>query len=208
MFIPKPFKMVDKSAMQSFIRQFGFASMISHQENVGITATHLPFELREDQGEHGTLYCHFAKANFHWRALNGTQVMVIFSGPHSYISPTWYTSAPAVPTWNYTAVHAYGVVTQLSSKQTLEVVRSMVQKYEPELLAKPTILTAEYTDRLLSAIVGVKIEITQLEGQLKLGQHRHKKDQQGVFEGLAHSADSNAQALADYMQTIGVGTGH
>ena len=154
------------------------------------------------------MYAHCAKANTHLKSLEGQNVLVIFTGPHGYISPSWYNSKPAVPTWNYTAVHAYGVASLLNQQDTLKAVDHLVERYEPQLLVKRDIVTDEIKHKMLAGIVGFKIELTKLEGQLKLGQHRSQDDQAGVYNTLNHSSDLNNLALAKYMQKIDVGLGN
>lgn len=203
MYIPSNNKINDKSVAHDFINEFGFGVIVSNS----LTATHLPFVLHQDEGKHGTLYSHCAKANSHWKELDGADVLIIFSGPHSYISPTWYAQSPAVPTWNYASVHAYGKVSLLNSKQTLEAVEEVVHKYEPDLLIKRDIITNEFRDKLLSGITGFKVELSNLEGKQKLGQQRKTEDQLGVYSALKNSEDLDAQSLAKYMKKQSLGTG-
>ncbi len=106
MFVPGLFKMSGIEEMHAFMREHSFAMLVTNSGN-GLCATHLPLLLDTDQGVHGTLLGHMAKANSQWRDYAG-EVLVIFAGPHTYISPSWYQSPGTVPTWNYLAVHAYG----------------------------------------------------------------------------------------------------
>jgi transcriptional regulator len=156
--------------------------------------------LQTDEGEQGVLYAHCAKANPHWKSIEAAKVLVIFTGPHSYISPSWYTTKPAVPTWNYTAVHAYGIASLLDPQETLKAVDQVVEKYEPQLLIDQDIVTESFKHKMLAAIVGFKIELTNLEGQLKLGQNRSKEDQAGIYEALNNSGSFDDLALAKYME--------
>lgn len=203
MYISNNAKMKDESVIHDFINEFGFGVIVS----VSLTGTHLPFVLHREEGEHGVLYSHFAKANPHWKEINGEDVLIIFSGPHSYISPTWYAQSPAVPTWNYASVHAYGKVSLLNDSQTLEVVEEVVHKYEPKLLLKRDVITNEFRDKLLSGVVGFKIELSNIEGKLKLGQQRKSEDQIGVYNALKNSEDLGSQGLAQYMEKLSLGTG-
>lgn len=203
MFIPKAFQITERSEIHQFIHKYGFGVIISSS----LTATHLPFVLKDQQGEKGILYSHCAKANKHWQELENKEVLIIFSGPHSYISPSWYAKGPGVPTWNYTAVHAYGKVSLLNKEDTLQAVDDVVLKYEPNLLKEQTVLTNEYRDKLLSGIVGFKIEITRIEGQQKLGQQRSQQDQQGVYKALEQSNSLEDQSLALYMKKVDLGMG-
>jgi transcriptional regulator len=204
MFTPSKFKMTDTTDKHEFIQEYGFGVVISADN--GLSATHLPFVLKADEGEQGVLYAHCAKANTHWNTLQGQNVLVIFTGPHAYISPSWYKTQPAVPTWNYTAVHAYGVASLLNPQDTLTAVDEVVKKYEPQLLVSPDIVTDQIKHKLLAGIVGFKVELTTIEGQLKLGQNRSQEDQAGIYKTLSNSQDLSDLALAKYMykQNIGV----
>ncbi len=189
-----------------FIEEFGFGVMISSDD--ALSATHLPFVLHADEGEQGVLYAHCAKANPHWKNLEGQNILVIFTGPHGYISPSWYISKPAVPTWNYTAVHAYGVASLLNPQNTLKAVDQIVEKYEPQLLVERDIVTDQIKYKMLAGIVGFKIELTKLEGQLKLGQNKNQDDQVGVYNALTHSSNLDNLILAKYMQKLNMGVGN
>ena len=203
MYIPGNMKMDDLSTAHDFIDEFGFGVIVSDS----LTGTHLPFVLHRDEGDNGVLYSHCAKANPHWKELDNKEVLIIFSGPHSYISPSWYAQSPAVPTWNYAAVHAYGVVSLLDDKQTLDAVEEVVGQYEPGLLLEKNIITDEFRDKMLPGIVGLKVELSHIEGKLKLGQLRKKEDQVGVYNALTQSGNPEDQVLAHYMKKINLGTG-
>lgn len=203
MFITQCFKITELSEIHQFIHEYGFGVIISNS----LTATHLPFLLKIEEGNNGILYTHCAKANPHWKEINNEEVLIVFSGPHSYISPSYYAKGPGVPTWNYTAVHVYGKVSLLDKNDTLNAVDDIVIKYEPNLLAEQKILTNEYRDKLLNGIVGFKVDITKVEGQLKLGQQRCRDDQKGVYAALKASNKLDEQALAQYMKKVNLGSG-
>lgn len=203
MYIPKNIQIDDIAIAHDFINEFGFGVIVTSS----LTGTHIPFVLHNNEGEHGVLYSHCAKANHHWKELEGAEVLIIFSGPHGYISPTWYAQSPAVPTWNYAAAHAYGTVSLLNDQQTLHVVEEVVGKYEPELLVKRDVITDEFRDKLLAGIVGFKIALSKIDTKLKLGQHRNVEDQLGVYDALKNSDDLSAKSLANYMETKSLGTG-
>ncbi|MBU3001911.1 FMN-binding negative transcriptional regulator [Paraglaciecola arctica] len=198
MFIPNVFKMKSLTNKQKFIDDYGFGVMVS--SNGHLSATHLPFILDVNEGEQGSLYAHCARANPHWKNLENDTVLVIFTGPHGYISPSWYIKRPAVPTWNYTAVHAYGRVTLLNSQETLDAVDQLTAKYEPKLLIEKHIVTDQIKHKLLAAIVGFKIELTSIEGKLKLGQNKSEAEQVNIINGLSASSQFEDLALAKYMQ--------
>lgn len=203
MHIPKKWQM-DPAQICDFISNYSFAVMIDGN----FEATHLPLVYKADEGEFGTLYGHVGRANVHATSLQSTQVLVVFNGPHSYISPTWYATKPAVSTWNYAAVHAKGVVEYLNDEQTLSCLDELITKYEPTILNNTELLPADYQAQLLKGIVGFKITVTSLQAKEKLGQHKSAADQQGVVAGLATEVSTEAKSLLHYMQTLKIGIGN
>ncbi|HSG50220.1 MAG TPA: FMN-binding negative transcriptional regulator, partial [Longimicrobiales bacterium] len=169
----------------------------------GPVATHLPFSLDAERGEHGTLVAHMARANPHWKALAPDQeVLVVFAGPHAYISPTWYAEPVAVPTWNYAAVHVYGVPQLV---EDMDVLRGQVEQlvHEHEAHRDPAwdVAAAEpKLEGLLKAIVGFEIPIARVEGKMKFNQNRSREDREGVVRALEGEADSMAQAVVEIMR--------
>ena len=203
MYIPKNILMCDLSKQHEFIEQFGFALLVSQD----LQMTHIPLTLVRGEGELGTLYGHVARANAHWKVLDQSLVKAVFNGPHSYISPSWYAAGPAVPTWNYAAVHVTGQTTLLDDEQTIAAVHTLVTQYEPALLKNEALMPANYQHKLAKAIVGFKIKIEEIEGKQKLGQHKTVADQQGTVAGLSRSKQPDAAALLAYMQREGMGLG-
>jgi len=199
MYIPRAFAVTDKERLFAFIRANSFGILFS-QTNGQPCATHLPFLLQTDSGPNGTLWGHFAKANPHWKEIEG-EVLAVFSGPHAYISPTWYEAENTVPTWNYTAVHAYGHVTLVQENDhLLQIVQNTVNFYEASM-PKPWQFDSsqEFYQKLAGGVVGFKIEISHLEGKWKLSQNHPLERQQKVVEALQHSKDQNEQAIAALM---------
>ncbi|MBB3141055.1 FMN-binding negative transcriptional regulator [Halomonas organivorans] len=181
---------------QALIDAHGFASLVDDS----LQASHLPLVLARDEGDLGTLYGHFARANPHWQGLEGRRVLAIFQGPHSYVSPRWYAARPAVPTWNHATVHAGGTLERLDDDATLTALDALVAKYEPELLDEPDIMSPAYRQRLLKGVVGFRIRLDELQGKAKLGLNRSREDQAGVLAGLADSADPLARQLGRYTE--------
>lgn len=203
MYIPKNQKMVEGDAIKTFISYYGFGALIS----ADLSVTHLPFIYESEEGKFGCLYGHFARTNPHWQDAENQRVMVIFNGPHSYISPTWYRTQPSVPTWNYAAIHCYGVLTLLNEQENAQAMNQLVAKYEPELLDAAEIMPPDYQSRLRQAVVGFKIFLDDIHAKEKLGQHRKADDQEGVFSALRESTHPDAVALSAYMKKRNIGTG-
>lgn len=107
MYVPTSFREDHPEKLHEFIKSYSFGTLFSDTEG-GLQASHLPFLLDEKMGTQGVLAGHMAKANSHWQSLSGQEVLVVFQGPHVYISPAWYEEPETVPTWNYVAVHVYG----------------------------------------------------------------------------------------------------
>lgn len=203
MYIPKNMEMSEEDAIKTFISEYGFGVLVSDD----LTATHLPLIYESDEGTLGCLYGHFGRANAHWKVAEHQRVMVIFNGPHSYISPTWYSVKPAVPTWNYAAVHCYGVLKPLSEKENEQAMNQLVAKYEPELLDASETMPRDYQSKLRQAVVGFKIVVDDIHAKEKLGQHRKIEDQKGVFAALRQSAHPDDIALLAYMKKRNLGVG-
>lgn len=200
MYSPDSFQMHDRSVLDAFIRRHGFATVVTCDGETP-QATHLPVLLETDRGPHGMLVFHLAKVNPQWRQFaTGQPVLVIFTGPHAYISPAWYVTEPAVPTWNYTAVHVYGVARLVTDpERCARMLHDLVEFYEagrdPRWHGS---IPVEYRDRLLQGIVGVEVEITRVEGKFKLSQNR-PQDLPGVIAALAASGDPTDREVAELM---------
>jgi transcriptional regulator len=196
MYIPQAMRLGREQTWE-LIERHGFAALVGPD----LEATHLPLLLDRSEGELGTLYGHFARANPHWRTLDGGQALTIFSGPHAYISPTWYASRPAVPTWNYLAVHATGTLALLDAEATQALLDRSLAHYEPALLESLSRERA-YLEKMQAGVVGFRLRIETLQGKAKLGRQRSQADQAGVEEALAESRDPQARQLWRYMQRL------
>ena len=203
MYIPSAFRVTDNSKLAAFIQRHSFATLISH-DGTAPFASHLPMVFHPEAGSHGTLLSHLAGANPQWQHFaSGSEVLVIFHGPHSYISPSWYQTELAVPTWNYATVHAYGVPAVISEhERVVSLLREMVAAYEaPFEKPWPGNLPEDYRDKQMRGIVAFEIPVNRIEGKFKLGQNRSAADTQGVFEALSRSDDADSRALARMMVT-------
>ncbi len=176
--------------MLSFIRANAFGQLISSVEE-RLFSTHIPFHL---PNEGSSLICHVAKGNPQWKSIEEQEVLVTFQGAHDYISPHWYVY-PGVPTWNYQTVHIYGRAKLITEQEDLRsVVNELTEKHEA-LRAKPW--KPEYKEAMLNGIVGIEIEIKELQGKYKLSQNRSEVDRKRVIEELSVSG---SVALSEAMQ--------
>lgn len=201
MYSPAAFKVEDRDQLIAFMRRHSFATIVTH-DGVVPHATQMPVLFRESGGPDGTLVSHLALANPQWRHFeNGEEILVLFTGPHAYVSPSSYLTTPAVPTWNYTAVHAYGRPRFITEHETLAaMLHELVEFYERDRPGRWSgEMPAEFRDNLMKAIIGFEIEITRLEGKFKLSQNR-PDDAPGVIATLSHSGDQTDREVAEMMR--------
>jgi transcriptional regulator len=201
MYLPKSLQTEDLAELHGFMRAYNFASLVTQHQGAPF-ASHLPFLLDAERGPHGTLLAHMARANPQWRDFGaGGAALVIFQGPHAYISPSWYATHPSVPTWNYAVVHTYGVPRIVEDQATLQhMLEALVDTHEAAF-AQPwrMDLPHDYLDKMMRAVVGFEIEITRLEGKLKLSQNRSEYDRRRVVEMLRDSDDRLSVDVATLM---------
>jgi transcriptional regulator len=201
MYLPKSFQIEDLAELHAFMRTYSFATLVTQHEGAPF-ASHLPFLLDAERGPHGTLLAHMARANQQWRDFAaGGEALVIFQGPHAYISPSWYETHPSVPTWNYAVVHIYGVPRIVEDHATLHhMLETLVDTHEAAF-AQPwrMDLPHDYLDKMMRAVVGFELEITRLEGKFKLSQNRSEHDQNRVVEALEQSENQLDLGVAEMM---------
>ncbi len=201
MYIPKDFNVQDTGTLHSLIRQNSFGLLVTTDAQGTPFATHLPFLLDEIAGEYGTLRGHVARANTQWQHFAAErEVLVVFPGPHAYISPSWYETQPSVPTWNYVAVHAYGVPALLDEPRLNELLYATVAVYEgTHAEAWQFDMPPEYVTKTMRGIVGFEIPIRRLEGKRKLSQNRSEADRKRVISALMASGRAPEREMAEAM---------
>lgn len=170
-------------------------------EPSGAVATHLPLVVK-DEGVHGLIEGHFAKANPHWQSLAGRETLVVFHGPHSYVSPSLYTEELSVPTWNYIAIHACGTLSLVEDDPgKLALLTGLIAANEPAFLDRWRALPEGFRRTMLAGIMGFRIPISRIEGKFKLSQNRNPQERRNVH--AAQSAGSpDDQALAQWMDRL------
>ena len=181
-------------------------ALVCVSDQGGVDAAHVPVVLDRSAGEFGELHFHVAKQNPIWQAFDGQrEALVIFSGPHAYISADWYDSENLVPTWNYVAVHATGVPSVISEDQNAALLDALAAQEEAHLAPKSPWTTAKMESdlhkRMLGGIVGLAMPIGKLEAKAKLSQNRPDNDKVGVIQGLRKRGGDMEQAIASLMET-------
>lgn len=206
MYVPAKFAETRPEELGRIIRENPLGVLVTH-DSAGLDADHIPFEFDADEGTHGMLTAHVARANPLWqRCPTGTAVMVVFRGVQAYISPNWYPSKHEthrqVPTWNYEVVHAHGIISiQDDERFARRIVARLTRRHEA---AEPTPWkmgdsAPEFINEQLRHIVGIEIAITSLVGKVKLGQNREARDRLGAAENLeerGHGAIAQAMRKA------------
>ncbi|THK36408.1 FMN-binding negative transcriptional regulator [Ensifer sp. MPMI2T] len=193
MYTPPVFREDDRTTLHAMVREARLCHFVTATAD-GLIATPLPLFLDPDEGEHGTLHGHLAKANPQWKTPPIGDAMAIFTGPDAYITPSWYASkrehGKVVPTWNYAAVHAYGPVEFYDdTERLLAVVTRLTDLHEQERPKRWAVSDAPeaFVQAQLKGIVGLRMPITRIEGKRKMSQNRPAADRAGVAEGLADS---------------------
>jgi transcriptional regulator len=205
MYSPKFNQVSDRSILIEAMQAYSFAILFGPQSSTEfpapLIATHLPLVVK-DEGEHGLIEGHFAKANRHWQALAGREMLVVFPGPHSYVSPTFYVDELSVPTWNYVAIHAYGTLSLVEDDAGKDaLLAGLIQANEPAFARQWRAMPDGFRRAMLAGIVGFRIPIARIEGKFKISQNRDPQERINVH--AAHAAGtSDQQALAAWMQRL------
>ena len=200
MYTPEIYKNENQEEIKKFLQENSFGVLIN-QTNGKLCATHIPLELETNEEGNEILYGHISKENPQWNGfIDNDQVLAVFSGPHSYISSSWY-DHENVPTWNYIAVHVYGKIKIIEGEAVIESLKKLVDKYEQysenpvriEDLSKKTMLQAR-------GIVAFEIEITEIQATKKMSQNRDEKNLKNIISELEKTEDFQSIAVANEMR--------
>lgn len=202
-YLPPAFTETRTELLIEHIERYDFGLLVSHGD-AGMIASQVPFlVVRRD----GVLYLqgHLARANPQGADLDGnSEALTIFSGPHAYVSPTWYEAGPAVPTWNYTTVHAYGVARRVAEPDWLRaLLHRLTERQEAREPAPPWRMQDQperYLQSMLNGIVGIEIEVSRLEGKFKLSQNRPAADRPRIIAALERRDDPDSHGVARLMR--------
>lgn len=190
MYIPAHFAAHDRAELVELMRRYSFATLVTAGADGAPVANHLPFMVGD--GDPLILHAHMARASPQWRGFDGREVLVVFHGPHTYVSPSLYVHGPEdarVPTWNYAAVHAVGRPRVLGDAEAEALLERLVAEHEGGREAPWRVdMKTAARQKMLAAIVAFSVEVTRLEGKLKLSQNRAPVDRERVRE--AHAAGS------------------
>ncbi|RNB84564.1 FMN-binding negative transcriptional regulator [Brevibacillus fluminis] len=198
MYIPEHFTMKDVTAAYTVIQENSFATLFSIHNGMPF-ATHLPLMLNKEKTY---LYGHFARPNPQWNDIQNQTVLTVFQGPHCYISPSWYETNRAVPTWNYVTVHVYGAVELVRDEHELvSSLNELVLKYEaPDSSYRIQDVDAEFLNGMNKGVQGFKIKIDRIEGKAKISQNHSLRRQELIIKQLEQIPNSNEQQIASLMK--------
>ena len=202
MYTPAFNQIDDRATLLEAMQTYSFAILFGPADAATApTATHLPLIVR-DEGEHGVLLGHFAKANPHWRLLAGRETLVVFPGPHSYVSPSLYTEELSVPTWNYIAIHAHGTLELIEDDDAKNsLLQELIAIHEPEYLGRWRSMPEAYRRDMRTGIMGFRIPIARIEGKFKLSQNRAAEERLNVYAAQAPGSDDQRE-LARWMHRL------
>lgn len=195
MYSPPYNRVEDRAELLGFMRANNFVLLVTGTGGT-LHASHLPVTV-EDGAAGLKIDMHMARNNPQWQEFFDEDVLVVFSGPHAYISPRWYEQKPRVPTWNYAAVHAYGVPRIISSQTEKHASqRRLIASLDPQWLPKFDALPAEYVSGMLEGIVNFEIPVARIETRWKLSQNRGRREMELIAAALEKSGDSVERSLA------------
>jgi transcriptional regulator len=188
-------RLEDRAELLEFMRANSFVLLVTGTGGT-LHASHLPATVHEDGGQI-RIDMHMARNNPQWQEFFDDEVMVVFSGPHAYVSPRWYEDQERVPTWNYAAVHAYGMPKLIEDKVEKHASqRRLIEAMDPAWLPKFDALRPQYVEQMLDGIVNFQVTVTRTETRWKLSQNRSRREQELIAAQLERSDDSTERALA------------
>jgi len=204
MYIPNAFREDDTEKLVAFMQAHSFATLVSISDGLPV-ASHIPLVVTT-QDNVVKLTGHLAKPNPQWQAFGKHESLAIFTGAHAYISPWLYEQRQNVPTWNYVAVHAYGIpqiITRAGAPELMEkMMEETIDTYESEYKAQWHDLSDSYREGMMSGIVGFEMIVMRLQGKYKLSQNRSYADRHNVARSLLHSPEPSAREVGEMMQQL------
>lgn len=201
MHIPQHYKIEDTEAIRAFIHDNGFAILVSQVDGKP-WATHIPLFLDKNAEGKEILVGHISRSNKQWKDFDkNEEVLAIFSGPHAYVSSSWY-DHENVPTWNYVAVHVYGRLRIVEGEHLKDQLAKLVDKYEAGMKNPVSVdgMSKEFVGREMRGIVGFEIEISDVQAAVKLSQNRDEKNYTRVIKALEARGDMSSAEIAKWMK--------
>ena len=200
MYIPKLYREEDREKILEFLKQNNFPALVTY-DGEKPTATHLPVEVLENENGSLTILGHMSRANPQWRSFGEQEVLLIFQGAHTYISPRWYDHVN-VPTWNYMMVHVYGKVRLVEGEELHSLLSRLVKNHEEPTAYSLEALPQDFVQKEMNGVVGFAVDVTRVDAGYKLSQNRNDGDHENIIRELKGRGDENSAAVAESMRTM------
>lgn len=198
MHIPKLYREEDSELIVKFLKQNNFPALVTFDGEKPI-ATHLPVEITQTENDGLTIYSHMSKANPQWKSFGGQEVLLIFQGAHTYISPRWYNHVN-VPTWNYMMVHVYGKVRIVEGDELYSLLGRLVRQHEADSNYRLESLPQDFVKKEMNGTVGFVVDVTRMDAGYKLSQNRNDEDHANIIRELEGRGDVNSMEVAEEMK--------
>lgn len=198
MHIPTLYREDNREKILAFLKQNNFPALVSFDGEKPI-ATHIPVEVVEDENGNITIYGHMSRANPQWKTFGDQEILLIFQGPHTYISPRWYNHIN-VPTWNYMMIHVYGKVRLLQGDELFALLSRLVHNHEARDQYSLENLPQDFVQKEIKGIVGFAIDLTRIEAGYKLSQNRNDEDHENIIQKLEKRGDADSAKIANAMR--------
>jgi len=197
--IPKLYREEDRGKIVEYLQSNSFPALISH-DGEKLVATHIPVEIIENQDGSLTVLGHMSRANPQWKSFGEQEVLLIFQGPHTYISPRWYNHVN-VPTWNYVNIHVYGRVHMLEGQELKSLLSALVTKHENGTGYNLEDLPADFVEKEMRGVVGFSLDVTRLDAASKLSQNRDDESYSSIISHLKERDDDSSAEIAREMES-------
>lgn len=198
MYIPKYYREEDREEILSFLRQNNFPALVSFDGEKPV-ATHIPVEVAEDENGRLTIHGHISRANPQWKTFGEHEILLIFQGAHTYISPRWYNHVN-VPTWNYMVIHVYGKARIVHGDELFALLSRLVHNHETNTSYSLEDLPQDFVQKEMKGIVGFAIDVTRIDAGYKLSQNRNNEDHENIARELDKRGDEDSVKVAMAMR--------
>lgn len=198
MYTPKLYRQEDSEIILDFVKKNNFPALVSTSET-GLIATHIPVEVVETEDGSWKIYSHMSRVNLQWKSFGDQEVMLIFQGAHTYISPTWYEKVN-VPTWNYMMVHLYGRAQVVEGEELKATLGRLIEKHETQTSYRLETLPEDFLNKELKGAVGFVVDVTRIEAGYKLSQNRNDADHANIVRELEMRGDEESGKVAEAMR--------
>jgi transcriptional regulator len=198
LYIPTLYREEDREKILAFLKQNNFPAIVSFDGEKPI-ATHAPVEVAEDENGKVTIYAHISRANPQWKTFGEQEILLIFQGAHTYISPRWYNHVN-VPTWNYMMIHVYGNVRLLQGDELFALFSRLVHNHETNTQYCLESLPQDFVQKEMKGTVGFAIDVTRIEAGYKLSQNRNDEDHENIVRELDKRKDEDSVKVAGAMR--------